>query len=220
MKILVIEDHPKLRAIVIKFFKLQWHTIDGVLHGKEGLEMLKQYDYDVIILDVNMPIMDGKKFLNEIRSMGNNIPVIAATSNSMLEHKLEMYDIGADDYIIKPFDLPELAARVQSLYKRKTKAVENVFTHKWVEVDILRHSVSKKGKDVKLGNKEFLILEFLLRNIWVPKNKTELLEYVWGVREQWLNFNSITLEMHISGLRKKLWKEYITTLKWVWYVIN
>lgn len=220
MKILIIEDHPKLREVAMKYFKLRWHTIEWVTHGKDALNLLKQYAFDAIILDVNLPVMDGREFLKQIRAQSNTTPVIAATSNSMLDHKLEMFDLWADDYIIKPFDFPELEARLKSLYKRKEKTIDEIIKIKDLEIDIQRHIILRKWKEIKLSNKEFMIVEFLAKNKGFPKSKMDILEYVWGIKEQDLNFDSITLEMHISKLRKKLGKEIITTLKWVWYVIT
>lgn len=115
-----------------------------MVHGQEALERLKEYSFDVIILDVNLPIMDGRTFLKLLREKSNTTPVIAATSNSMLDHKLEMFDIGADDYITKPFDFPELEARVKALYKRKSQTVEEVLSMGDIQIDILRHTVTRK----------------------------------------------------------------------------
>jgi DNA-binding response OmpR family regulator len=220
MKLLIVEDHPKIREMCIKYFSIKWHKIEWAIHWQQALELLKQYTYDVIILDINLPIMDGKTFLWAIREVNNNTPVIAATSNNMLEHKLEVYDIWVDDYIVKPYDFEELEARVNALYKRKDKIIDEIITIGNISIDIQKHLITLDGNEIKISHKEFLILEFLWKNKTHPKSKAEIWEYVWWIREWALNFNSTTLEMHISTLRKKLWKNIITTLKWVWYVMN
>jgi DNA-binding response OmpR family regulator len=138
----------------------------------------------------------------------------------MLEHKLEMYDIWADDYITKPYDFEELEARLKAIYKRKDQIIYDTI-HIWnISINIQKHQVQLDWIDIKLSHKEFMIIEFLSKNKEIPKSKSEILEYVWWIRESDLNFDSTTIEMHISTMRKKLWKNIITTLKWVWYVMN
>lgn len=220
MKIFVIEDHPKIRENIIKFLTLKWHIVEWAVHGKEALDHLQKNFFDVIILDINLPIMDGKEFLSTLRKNWDTTPVIALTSNSMLDDKLEIFSLWVDDYLTKPFELLELEARILALYKRKDKLIEEVFVVGEVSIDVVRHKVTFKWKEIELGNKEFLIVEFLAKNQWVPKSKSEIFQYAWWEREENLNFDSITLEVHISYIRKKLGKNFIKTIKGVGYVIQ
>ncbi len=220
MKLLIVEDHPKLRENIVKFFTMKGHLIEWAVHGEEALEKLEKASYDGIILDINLPVMDGREFLKELRKKDKNTPVIALTSNSMLSDKLQVFDLWADDYLTKPFELLELEARVNSLWRRKEKEIEEIIEIWNVKVDIMKHKVFKWTKEVEVWNKEFLIIEFLMKNKWNPKSKPEIFEFAWWEREENLNFDSITLEVHISYIRKKLWRDFIKTIKWVWYVIE
>ena len=219
MKILVIEDHPKIRENIITYLNIKGYTAEWAVHGAEALEKLYA-NYDIIILDVNMPIMDGRKFLQTMREKGVQCPVITLTSNSMIDDKLEIFDLGADDYMTKPFDMRELEARIIALARRKEKTIEELIEVGPYTIDTGKHIIRRGESIMEISNKEFGILEFLGRNKWYPKSKSSILEAVWGIREESLNFNSITLEAHISTIRKKLGKDTIETIKWVWYQIN
>lgn len=220
MKILIVEDHPKLRENIIKFFTMRGHLIEGAVHWEEGLEKLDKAKYDAVVLDINLPIMDGKEFLKELRKKDKYIPIIVLTSNSMLSDKLQVFDLGADDYLTKPFELLELEARVNALGRRKGKEIEDKIEVKDVFLDILKHKLFKSWKEIEVGNKEFLIIEFLMKHRWTPKSKAEIFEFAWGEREENLNFDSITLEVHVSYIRKKLGRDFIRTIKGVWYVVE
>jgi len=219
MKILVIEDHPKLRANIMKFFKISWYLAEWSIHWEEALEKISFNKYDLLILDVNMPIMWGREFMKELRG-NNNIPVIALTSNSMLEDKLEMFDLWVDDYLTKPFELKELEARVKVLFKRKDKKIEKIIKLWDIEIDLDNHKIYKDDNEIKFWNKHFLIIEFLSKSKWIIKSKVQILEKVWGELEENLDLNSTTLEAHISVIRKKLWKNLIKTVKGSGYIIE
>lgn len=218
MKILIIEDHPKIRDNIITYLSLKGHTVEWALHGAEALEKLYA-NFDVIILDMNMPIMNGKAFMAKIREQKNYIPVVVLTSNSMMEDKLEMFALGADDYLTKPFDLREVEARIMALSRRKEKTIEKVINFWPYELEVGKRLLRKWAITIEISNKEYGILEYLGRHQWYPKNKTDILEAVWWIRERDLGFKSITLEAHISMIRKKLGKDIIHTIKWVWYIL-
>jgi DNA-binding response OmpR family regulator len=219
MKLLIIEDHPKIRNNLIEFFSIKWYTAEGALHGQEALTMLHAH-YDIIILDMNMPIMDGKTFIAQLRKSGNQTPVIVLTSNSLIDDKITMFDLGADDYVVKPFEMRELEARVIALARRKEKTIEEIIQFSGYTIDIGRKIMKKWEQIIELSHKEYGIIEYLARNIGYPKSKIEILEAVWWLREAELAMDSVTLEAHISTIRKKLWKSIITTLKWTWYLIS
>lgn len=220
MKILVIEDHPKIRENIITFLNLKGYVAEWAIHGEEALYKVSDSGYDILILDVNLPIMNGKEFLKKIREKWNTTPVIALTSNSMLEDKLELFSLWVDDYVTKPFELLELEARLQSLFRRKEKMIEEKSTIWDLEIDYVRHKILKWGEEIAVSNKEYLIIEFLTKNRGIPKNKVEIFEYVWWEREENLDMSSVTLEAHISYIRKKFGKNIIKTIKWVGYVIE
>ena len=220
MRILVVEDHPKIRANIIEFAKIQTITADGAFNGEEWLQKALVSDYDVIVLDINLPVLDGRGFLKKFRAEWKTTPVLALTSNSLLEDKLDTFDLGADDYLTKPFEFEELFARIRALSKRKNQDTQNVVTFGDVEVDPIRMSVKKAGKPLALSGKEIRVLAFLAENYGVPKNKTEIFEHVWWESGETLDFDSITLEVHIANVRKKIGKNYIKTIRSVGYILS
>jgi len=220
MKILVVEDHPKLRENIIKFLKISSYIAEWAFNWKEALEKIAINKYDLLILDINMPIMDGREFMKKLRLSWNSIPVIALTSNSMLDDKIEMFNLWVDDYLTKPFELKELEIRLKAILKRKDKKIEKQIKLSWVLIDFNNHKILKDNKEIAFWNKHFLIIEFLVKNKWIIKSKNSILEKVWGEAEENLNLSSTTLESHISVIRKKLWKDFIKTVKWSWYIIE
>ena len=219
MKLLIIEDHPKIRANIIEYFTIAWYTIEWAIHGGEALEMLHAH-YDIIIVDMNMPIMDGRTFIWELRKNKHETPVIVLTSNSLVEDKVTMFDLGADDYVVKPFEMRELEARIIALGRRRTQSIEEIIEFGEYRIDIGRKTVKRWDQQVELSHKEYGIIEYLSRNKSYPKSKMDILEAVWGMREAELAMDSVTLEAHISTIRKKLGKSIITTLKWTWYLVS
>lgn len=220
MKILIIEDHPKIRENINSYFKFKWYVVEDSFDWEKGLEKALIWNFDVIILDINLPIMNGKEFLYKLREKNNNTPVIALTSNNTLDDKVEVYDLWVDDYLTKPFELKELEIRILALSKRKDKLINDVLIYKDIELNITNHTILKESKKIDLWNKEYLIIEFLLLNKWYPKSKWQIFEKVWWESEELLDLNSTTLESHISTIRKKLWKDFIKTIKWVGYIIE
>jgi len=213
MRVLVIDDHPKIRANVRTFLRLAGIESDEAVTGVEALEKCRMYTYGVIILDINMPIMGGREFLKTLRESGNHTPVLALTSDVLLSDKVEVFALGVDDYITKPFESEELIARIHALARRSEKPINHSARIQDLSVDFDRMSVEKEGKRIELGAKEWGIFEFLARHRGIPKNKSELLEAVWGESEESLGLDSVTLEAHISTLRKKLGKDIIRTIR-------
>lgn len=220
MKILIIEDHPKIRENIYKYLKFNWYLPEIAINWEEALLKTRFSDYNCIILDVNMPIMNWKEFIKQFRKLWKNTPVIALTSNSTLDYKIEMFDLWVDDYLIKPFELKELEIRIKALSKRKEKIVENKIIIWDIEIDLSKHKIIKSNNIIDFWNKEFLIIEFLLLNRWYPKTKVQILENVWWESEENLELSSTTLESHISTIRKKIWSDFIKTIKWTGYIIE
>lgn len=220
MKILIVEDNPKLRENIFKFLKISGFIAETSSNWLQALEKTIWNNYDIIILDINMPFSNWKEFTKRFRNSWKNTPIIALTSNSMLDDKLEMFNLWVDDYMTKPFELKELLARINSLLKRKQTIIEERIIIKNIEIHISKHKVFINWNEIELWNKEYLIIEFLATNKWYPKNKTQILEAVWWELEENLELSSTTLEAHISTIRKKISKDFIKTIKWVWYIIE
>lgn len=220
MKLLIVEDNTKLRKNIITFLKIQKIIVEEAFNWEEALNKVISWTYDCIILDVNMPVMNGIDFLKTFRWKWFTTPVIALTSNSELEDKEEMYNLWVDDYLTKPFELKELLMRLNALVRRWSDNATQKIIHWDYVIDTLKHKIYKWSEEVVVYNKEFLIIEYLLLNKWIPKTKTDILDRVWWEREGSLTFSSVTLEAHISWIRKKFWKEFIKTIKGVWYLIE
>lgn len=220
MKILVVEDNKNLRENLIFLLKKFHYVWEGAWNGQEAELKLAQSSYDAVILDINMPIMNGKDFLKKIRSAGKNIPVLALTSDSMLDDKLEMFDLGVDDYLTKPFEIEELIARLKSILKRSDKKIDDKKIIWKYTVNFSNNKVFEEGTEIAFPYKQYLIVEFLAKNQWYPQKKIKIMEYVWGEAEENLEFDSTTLESHIYAIRKKLWKEFIKTIKGIGYIIE
>lgn len=179
MKLLVVDDHPKIRENIVSYFSMQKIRVDEARTGEEALEKAPHGTYDVIILDVNMPMMGGKEFLEKFRKDGFATPVIALTSNSLLADKEELYEAGVDDYLTKPFELKELFLRVQAIARRKEQTLSEVVRVGSIEIDTVHMQVKKDGKIVDLSAKEIGILNYLACNLGIPRNKTDIILHVW-----------------------------------------
>lgn len=220
MKILIVEDNPILREnliFLLKKFNFLW---EWAFDWTQAIEKITNSNYDAIVLDINLPIMSGKEFLKNIRSRGISIPVIALTSDNLLEDKLEMFDLWVDDYLTKPFEIEELIARLKSILKRKEKIISNIIKIWNISINIDSKKIFKEDIEIKFPYKQYLIVEYLFKNKGYPQNKVNLMEYVWWEAEENLEFNSTTLESHIYSIRNKLWKNFIKTIKWIWYIIE
>lgn len=219
MKILIVDDHPWIRNWLIKLLNSKWYVAEWAMHWEEWLEKLSWHHFDVIILDVNMPIMDGKEFIKKLRKKRNNIPVLALTSNSYLEDKVEMFDLWVDDYLIKPFEFDELYVRLKSLTKRKWEIEEDIVEIWDIKIDFNTSKIFLKNEEIIFQNKQYWIIKYLVKNKWYPKTKIDIMEYAWWEKEENLQFNTVALESHIYIIRKKLWKDFIKTVKCIWYLI-
>lgn len=220
MKVLVIEDNPILRDNLIFLLKKFSYLAEPAIHWKEALEKIQNSKFDVIILDVNMPVMNGKDFLVNIRNKKISTPVIALTSDSMLQDKLEMFELGIDDYLTKPFEIEELIARLKSLLKRKDKEIDDEKTAWELNINYSKKKIFYKNNELTFPQKQYLIIEYLMNHIWYPQNKVKIMEYVWWEAEENLEFNSTTLESHIYAIRKIIWKDILKTVKGIWYIIE
>ncbi len=220
MKILIIEDNPVLRENLVFLLKKSGFVTESAKNGQEALEKISKTFYDAMVLDINMPVMNGKELLQNLKNREKNIPTIVLTANSLLEDKLALFQLWVLDYMTKPFEIPELVARIQVLWKRE-KSVQDDTIKIWnFEINYTKKQVSNNGKNVEFPYKQYLILEYLAKNRGYPKSKLKIMEYVWGETEENLEFHSTTLESHIYAIRKKLGKESIKTLKWIWYIIE
>lgn len=218
MKILVVEDHIRVNHNICLFLRDKKFSVASAFNGNEALEKIREEHFDVIILDRMLPQKNGIELCSELRASGINTPILMLTALGELENKIEGFDAGADDYLIKPFSLEELFARVKALLRRKELFVHEKLSWKEFEIDGNLRKVFKNNKEIALAIREFDLLFYLAKNKGKLISKEELLEKVWGGGDSL--FFSETVEVHISYLRKKLGKEVITTVRGGGYIIE
>ena len=182
--------------------------------GENGLFLAKTNDYDAILLDLMLPWIDGKTICKKLRNE-KNTPVIIITAKSQLEDKLDLFEVGADDYLVKPFDLEELLARLKAVLRRGV--IDQLFTFQDIEINFPKKRVFKSKKEVHLTLKEFQILEILVQNRGVSMSRTDLITYLRG--EDSIRDSDEKLDVYICNIRKKLDKNLIETVKGFGYRI-
>ncbi len=217
MHILIIEDHVKLAENIQKYLETERYAVSVSHDGNEGLEKALTLSIDLLILDINLPGLDGLKICKILRSQGKNMPILMLTAKDTAQETVHGLDAGADDYVKKPFDLDELLARVRSLLRRKSDSKEPILVSGSIKLDTNTHDVWKGDTKISLSPKEYGLLEFLLRTKGSVQDRPSILEHVWGRREDLLL--SQTVDVHIAYLRRKIGKNVIHTIPGKGYMI-
>lgn len=201
MRILIIEDDPDLRAALQSCFESENFAVDVAEDGPRGSFLGRTVDYDAILLDLCLPERMGKAVCTELRAAGRTAPIMVMSVMSETDRKIDLLNLGADDYVVKPFSLDEVVARIRALTRRPRALQQATLSHGHVTLDSLRQKVHLDGKEVYLTRKEFMLLEYLMRNYGVVATRSMLLEHVWdGALDMFTN----TIETHILALRKKM----------------
>jgi DNA-binding response OmpR family regulator len=222
MRILIVEDEPHLAEALTQILKKQNYSVDAVHDGSAGLDYAMSGIYDLILLDIMMPELDGISVLKKLRSEGNATPVIMLTAKGELADKVAGLDYGADDYIAKPFASEELLARMRAALRRKGEVIpEDALRLGDVELNTSMLKLSVKGKEIKLNLKESELLELLITRKQAVTSKELIIEKLWGFDSE-AEYNNV--EVYISFLRKKLSflgsSVRITTIRSVGYVLE
>jgi len=206
MKILMIEDEESIRKIVKKYLEKRNLIVDEAQDGKEAISKIHINTYDCLLLDLNLPEIDGITLSKRLKEEGYDIPTVMVTARSQVYDKIKGFDVGADDYITKPFDLSELLARIRAVIKRSSNNKEQILKLENYEIYPERNSVlnMRTGQEITLCNKEMGILEYLLRNKGRIVSAEELMEHVWN---EDLDSFSQTVKTHIKTLRQKIDKK-------------
>lgn len=221
MRILIIEDEAKTLKYLTKGFTENGFIVDGSTRSDEGMSLAESKDYDLIILDVMLPERDGFSLLGEFRKRGKQTPVLFLTARDSVEDKVRGLQLGADDYLVKPFAFSELLARIQTILRRGQNRPLEVFKIADLEMDFLKHKVLRNGKKVELTGKEFLLLSFMARRAGEVLSRTVLAEQVWD-----MNFDSDTnvVDVAVRRLRSKVdepfEKQLIHTVRGMGYVLE
>ncbi len=221
MKLLVIEDEEKSSEYLKKGLQEHGFSVDVASNGEDGLHLAKRGKYDVIVLDIMLPDRDGWQVLAELRAFGNQTSVLLLTAKDRVEDRVKGLQLGADDYLVKPFAFSELLARIHTVMRRGTPKASLVVTVSDLEIDFVRHRVIRSGKRIDLTAKEFLLLSLLARRAGEVLSRTMIAEQVWD-----MNFDSNTnvVDVHLSRVRAKIDDPFdcklIHTIRGVGYVLE
>ena len=216
MRILVVEDEPDLRHGLARALRDEGYAVDTADNGADGLFNAESTDYDAVVLDVMLPQMHGWEVLTRLRKK-KKTPVLMLTARDQSRDRVKGLDTGADDYVVKPFDLSELLARLRALIRRTTHQATNHIALGEVAIDTAARLVSLKGKPVELTAREYALVEFMALHRGEVVTRTQLYEHLFDENDATL---SNLLDVHVSNVRKKLGGEFITTRRGHGYCIE
>lgn len=217
MRLLLVEDDEILGDGLVEGLKMEGYAVDWLTNGKLADEALKINSYELVVLDLNLPDMDGLEILRALRARKDETPVLVLTARDTVPDRIVGLDSGADDFVIKPFDLSEVCARLRALARRNEGRSAPTLEYKGIVLDPASHQVTWNDEKVDLSQKEFEILSFLMSNIGKVISRARLEEslYSWDS-----DVESNTVEVHIHHLRKKLDPAIIRTVRGVGYIID
>ncbi len=200
MRILVIEDDPKTARTLVKGLEADRFAVDVASDGEEGLQLSTEIDYDALIIDWVLPRFDGLTIIKKLRKAGSPARILVLSARNEVSDRVMALQAGADDYLGKPFSFEELRARLQALLRRPQEMLDKL-TVADLEVDRLRHIVTRAGKPIKLTQREYAVLEYLMRNAGRTVTRTMIVEHVWN-----LGFQGLTniVDVYINYLRSKI----------------
>lgn len=210
MNILFVEDEAKIANFVRAGLKEEGFVVDYCDNGDEGYWRALNNQYDAIVLDIMVPGKDGLSILKHLRRQGHNVPVILLTARNELDDRLEGLNLGADDYIAKPFFVEELVARIHAVVRRSGGERQNRLSVGPIELDRLTREVTRDGKAIELTSREFNLLEYLMRSPGRVFTRTQILEHVWGYD---FNPNTNVVDVCIKRIRKKI--DFINETSWI-----
>jgi two-component system, OmpR family, copper resistance phosphate regulon response regulator CusR len=211
-KILIIEDDQRIAQNISKGLEEKGFKTEIAFDGKIGLKFALNQEFDLVLLDINLPAMNGYEVCKEIRKKNTNVPIIMLTALGETEDKIEAFENGADDYLVKPFDFRELMARINVFLKRKgsnTELSNNLLSVADLKMDLDSKIVSRNNINIELTPKEFLLLEYLIKNKGRVISKNDIAEHLW---DQNANQSLNVIEVYINFLRKKIDKDFQTKL--------
>ena len=221
MRILVVEDEKDLNNIITKHLKKNNFSVDSVFNGEEALEYLDYGTYDLIILDIMLPKVNGYEVIKKLRENKNETAVLMLTARDSIEDKIKGLDLGADDYLIKPFDFGELLARIRALVRRKYGNTSNTMEIDDLCIDIAKKTVVRGGKNIELTGKEYEVLEYLIQNKGHVLRRDKIRDSVWDYGYEG---ESNIIDVLIKNIRKKIdignSKQLIHTKRGLGYVLK
>lgn len=221
MRILVVEDDSPLASFVQKGLSAEHYAVDVARDGEQARQLALENDYDLLILDLNLPKIDGIEVLRAVRAKKPSLPVLVLTARSRIEDRVQSLDSGADDCLIKPFSFTELSARVRALLRRGPRTIDTVLQIADLELNRVERKVKRAGRPIELTSKEFALLEYLMRNAGRRVTRSMIVEHVWN-----LSFDTSTniVDVYINYLRRKVDDGFaprlIRTIRGVGYEMN
>ena len=201
MRILVVEDEPVAAAVLAKGLRENAYAVDVATHGDDALEQTAINDYDLIVLDVMLPGIDGLELCRRLRGAGTTVPILMLTARGGLDQRVEGLDAGADDYLSKPYHFPELLARIRALLRRGPNLASAVLSVQDLTIDPRARKVARGGRPVQLTSKEYALLEYLVRRTGEVVGRAEIAEHVW---DDSFDPMSNLIEVYIQRLRRKI----------------
>jgi heavy metal response regulator len=220
--ILVVEDERRLANLVRRALEEQGHVVDVAHDGAEGLDVATATDYDLLVLDLMLPHLDGIEIAKRLRTSKNDVRILMLTARDAVEDRVRGLEAGADDYLMKPFSFSELLARVRALSRRQIQAqAETELRSGNLVLDLARHEARRDDRTIELTAKEFQLLEYLMRNAGHVLTRTQILDHVWGY-----NFDSFSnvVDIYVHYLRNKIDRDFpeplIRTVRGVGYSLK
>src|ERR1022692_2338315 len=221
MRVLVVEDDKPVASFLRKGLEAENYAVDVAGDGKEAMLMVETYQYDLVMLDLGLPESDGIEVLKQVRVKRASLPVLVLTGRSRVEDRVKGLDVGADDYLTKPFSYTELSARIRALLRRGSRAPDSCLRVADLEINRIERTVKRGDRRIELTPKEFALLEYLMRNAGRRVTRAMIIEHVWN-----LSFDTTTniVDVYINYLRKKVDGEYaphlIHTVRGVGYEMS
>ncbi|WP_320819768.1 response regulator transcription factor [Thalassolituus sp.] len=216
MRLLVVEDDPMLGESLVTTLRNMSYVVDWVKDGQHALNALIKEDFDLAIMDIGLPIIDGIQIIKELRARGSELPILILTARDSLHDRVTGLDAGADDYLLKPFELDELTARVRALLRRRKVRSESALVFDLVRLEPNSHQVFYKGEEVSLSRREYTLLEIFMTRPKQVFTRQQLEQAIYGWSE---DVGSNALEVHVHHLRKKFYPELIRTIRGIGYTL-
>ncbi len=221
MRILVVEDEKDLNAIINKRLNKEGYSVDSCFNGEEALDYMRLAEYDVIVLDIMLPKLNGLDFVRVMRKNRDKTPILLLTAKDGIEDRVMGLDSGADDYLVKPFAFEELLARIRVLTRRSIDEATNIFTVADLRVDCDTRIVKRGNTVISLSSKEFAVLEYMIRNQGVVLSRTKIEQHIWNFDYEG---GSNVIDVYIRYLRKKIDQDFkpklIHTIRGAGYVLR
>jgi two-component system OmpR family response regulator len=216
VRLLLVEDDTMIGAAVLDLLRAEHYAVDWVKDGEMAETALRTQSYDLVLLDLGLPRRDGLAVLRSIRARKDRIPVIIATARDAVQQRVEGLDAGADDYVLKPYELDELLARIRALLRRAAGRAEPVYEHNGVAINPATREVTVDGRPVVVTAREWAVLEPLLAHPGMVLSRAQLEEKLYGWKDE---ISSNAVEVYIHGLRRKLGAELIQNVRGVGYMV-